>query len=122
MKSALVYLVDEHEAVRIALAERLTRAEGVRLLGHAGEATHVVETVRQDHPDVVLLEIKRGDGMGLELLRQLHELPDSPQVIVLTSYPTEWEKDAARRAGAAAYLLKEIGSEELIRHIQDLTD
>ena len=100
----------------------LTRAEGVRLLGHAGEATHVVETVRQDHPDVVLLEIKRGDGMGLELLRQLHELPELPAGDRADFVPDRMGERCRRRAGAAAYLLKEIGSEELIRHIQDLTD
>jgi DNA-binding NarL/FixJ family response regulator len=118
---ALVYIVDEHEPVRGALAERLARAEGIAILGHSGEFSQVVTDSANDHPDVVLLEIKRTDGMGIELLRQLAHLPDPPQVIVLTSYPTEWEKDAARRAGAAAYLLKDIDSDELIRYITDLT-
>jgi len=118
---ALVYIVDEHEPVRGALAERLARAEGIAILGHSGEFSQVVTDSANDHPDVVLLEIKRTDGMGIELLRQLAHLPDPPQVIVLTSYPTEWEKDAARRAGAAAYLLKDIDSDELIRYLTDLT-
>lgn len=121
MNPALVYIVDEHEPVRGALAERLARAEGIAILGHSGELSQVVADSAHDHPDVVLLEIKRTDGMGIELLRQLAHLPDPPQVIVLTSYPTEWEKDAARRAGAAAYLLKDIDSDELIRYITDLT-
>ncbi len=120
MNPALVYIVDEHEPVRGALAERLGRAEGIAILGHSGEVGQVMQDTLDDHPDVVLLEIKRTDGMGVELLRQLTHLPDPPQVIVLTSYPTEWEKDAARRAGAAAYLLKEIDSDELIRYIEDI--
>ncbi len=120
MNPALVYIVDEHEPVRGALAERLGRAEGITILGHSGAVDQVVQDTANDHPDVVLLEIKRTDGMGVELLRQLTHLPDPPQVIVLTSYPTEWEKEAARRAGAAAYLLKEIDSDELIRYIADL--
>ncbi|MCJ7513876.1 MAG: response regulator [Anaerolineales bacterium] len=120
MNSAVVYIVDEHEPVRGALAERLGRAQGIAILGHSGEVERVIEAATNDHPDVVLLEIKRTDGMGIELLRQLAHLPDPPQVIVLTSYPTEWEKDAAHRAGAAAYLLKDIDSDELIRYIADI--
>jgi DNA-binding NarL/FixJ family response regulator len=118
---ALVYIVDEHEPVRGALAERLGRAEEIAILGHSGEVERVLQDAANNHPDVVLLEIKRTDGMGLELLRQLTHLPDPPQVIILTSYPTEWEKEAARRAGAAAYLLKEIDSDELIRYIADIS-
>jgi two-component system, NarL family, response regulator DevR len=118
--SALIYIVDEHQPVRGALAERLGRADEVAILGHSGDVHEVMEAVGRDHPDIVLLEIKRADGMGIELLRQLAHLPDPPQVIVLTSYPTEWEKEAARRAGAAAYLLKDIDSDELIRHIAEM--
>lgn len=120
MNPALIYIVDEHEPVRGALAERLGRAAGIAILGHSGEIDRVLQATADDRPDVVLLEIKRTDGMGIELLRQLTHLPDPPQVIVLTSYPTEWEKDAARRAGAAAYLMKEIDSDELIRYIAEI--
>jgi DNA-binding NarL/FixJ family response regulator len=73
-------------------------------------------------PDLVLLEIKRKDGMGLELLRQLSTLSAAPRLAVLTSYPSEWEEEAALRAGAERYLLKNIDSEDLITTIAEMLD
>lgn len=122
MDAATVYIIDEHPGVRGALVERLGRALGIEIVGHGGEARVVVEEVRNRQPDVVLLEVKRKDGMGLEILRQLASLPHAPHMAVLTSYPTRWEEQAAVRAGADCYLLKEIDSEELIRTIAGLLE
>ena len=118
MGSARVFIVDEHEPVRIALAERLGHADVIRIIGHTGRAEDVVLEVIDKQPDIVLFEVKRSDGLGLELLRQLAALPSAPKLIVLTSYPSSWEQDAANRAGAVSYLLKDIESEELIENIR----
>lgn len=112
-----VYIVDEHRSVRRALADRLGQMPEVAVVGETGEAAQAIREVRGLQVDVVLVEVKRGDGLGLELVRQLSATPEGPAVLVLTSYPTDWEERAARRAGAALYLLKEIDPQDLIRHI-----
>jgi DNA-binding NarL/FixJ family response regulator len=117
--AARIYIVDERPSVRLALVDRLSHAPDIQVIGHTGDAEHVVQAVQEAHPDVVLIEVKRSDGLGLELVRQVAALSDHPRVVVLTSYESEWEFDAARRAGAAGYLLKEIGSDELIRRIAE---
>jgi DNA-binding NarL/FixJ family response regulator len=114
---ARVYIVDEHDPVRLALADRLTKAAQIRVLGHSGNADEAVAEIRRTQPEIVLLEVKRSDGLGLEVLRQVAEMPNPPKVLVLTSYPSEWEAQAATRAGAHSYLLKDIDTEELIRKI-----
>lgn len=114
-----VYIVDDHDPVRLALADRLTRAAQIRVLGHSGHAEEALTEIRRTQPDVVLLEVKRSDGLGLEVLRQVAEMPNPPKVLVLTSYPSEWEAQAATRAGAYSYLLKDIDPEELIRNIAE---
>ncbi|MFX0143978.1 MAG: response regulator transcription factor [Candidatus Hodarchaeota archaeon] len=115
-----LYIVDEHDSVRSALADRLNRATGLTVLGHSGDANQVLQDIQAEGPDVVLLEVKRRDGLGLEILRQISELSDPPCLVVLTSYPTEWEEEAAIRAGATSYLLKDLDTEELIRYISEL--
>ena len=120
LTQATIYIVDEHESVRSALAERLGHATDLRVIGHSGEPAVVIADVRKEKPGIVLLEVKRKDGMGLEILRQLAALPEAPRLAVLTSYPSEWEEDAATRAGAEIYLLKDIDSEELIDQIGKL--
>ncbi len=120
MAKARVYIIDEHDTVRLALADRLGKAGDLKIIGHAGGADQAVSEVRRERPDVVLVEVKRSDGLGLEILRQVSEMPNAPRVMVLTSYPSTWEEEAACRAGAVSYLLKDIDSEELIRHIGEL--
>jgi DNA-binding NarL/FixJ family response regulator len=117
---ATIYIVDEHESVRSALAQRLGHATNLQVIGHSGSIETIVEEVEANKPSIVLLEVKRKDGMGLELLRQLAALPDPPRLAVLTSYPTTWEEEAATRAGAEIYLLKDIDSEDLIGQIVKL--
>ena len=112
-----IYIIDEHEPVRRALAERLAQSPEVSVVGHSGEAQTALTELEGRKADVVLVEIKRSDGLGLELVRQLASSLHSPKLIVLTSYPTDWEEQAARRAGAAEYLLKDIAPDELIRRI-----
>jgi len=118
---ARLYIIDEHDTVRSALADRLDQAANLTVVGRAGDAELVMRDIRSDKPDVVLVEVKRSDGLGLEIVRQIAAMPTPPQLVVLTSYPTEWEEEAARRAGANSYLLKDIDSEELIRRISELT-
>ena len=115
-----IYIVDEHLPVRVALADRLSRSREMQVVGHTGSADEVMEDVQQRQPDVVILEVKRSDGMGLELLRQLADLVDHPHLVVLTSYPSSWEEQAAARAGAVSYLLKEIETDLLIEQLCEL--
>lgn len=117
---ARVYIVDEHPSVRLALVDRLSHAPDIQVIGHTGDAEQVLSQVEASRPDVVLVEVKRSDGLGLEIIRQVSSLAEAPRAVVLTSYSASWEHEAARRAGAAGYLLKDIDSEELIRQIVDL--
>ncbi len=122
MGLARVYIADEHDPVRSALADRLDRASNLTVIGHDSDAEQVLRDIRHHKPDVVLVEVKRSDGLGLEIVRQIAMLPDAPRPIVLTSYASRWEEEAAGRAGASLYLLKDIDSGELIRYISELVE
>ncbi|HEY43515.1 MAG TPA: response regulator transcription factor [Anaerolineae bacterium] len=106
--------------MRSALADRLNRASELVVLGHSGDAKQVLQDIQSEEPDVVLVEVKRSDGLGLEIVRQIAALPEPPHLVILTSYPSEWEEEAATRAGATSYLLKDLDTEELIRHISQM--
>ena len=112
-----IYIIDERESVRRALGDRLAQTASVTVVGDAGDASRALQALHEGGVDVVLVEIKRGDGLGLELVRQLSASSKAPRVIVLTSYPTDWEEAAAKRAGASAYLLKDLNTEELLQQI-----
>ncbi|MBN1265741.1 MAG: response regulator transcription factor [Anaerolineales bacterium] len=120
MAEARLFIVEEHKGVRCALEERLNRSPMIEVIGHTGEADQAVHAVQQLQPDLVLVEVKRSDGLGLEILRLMSSNKPAPLVVVLTSYPSFWERDAAFRAGACSYLVKSLDSEELIKHLLDL--
>jgi DNA-binding NarL/FixJ family response regulator len=111
-------IIDDHDAVREALEAQLRAVGKIDIVGCTGcWQTGLQETVRLK-PDIVLLEIKRTDGQGLEALRCLVEQCPDTNVIVLTSYSDVEEQTQARRMGAVRYVLKEIDTPQLVRELQ----
>ena len=113
-----ILIVDDHAEVRRALKYRLNSTPDMQVVGDVGEAESAIGLARSLHPDVILVETKRTDGRGLELISWLAESGLGSVVVVLTSYPSEWERWAAHRAGAVNYLLKEIDSPLLFDRIR----
>jgi DNA-binding NarL/FixJ family response regulator len=121
MKTRL-YVIEEHEPVRQALTSRLEQSDNLTVVGHAADCQIALGDIARLEPEIVLIEVKRKDGMGLELTRQIASLPHAPHLVVLTSYQKDWEEQAAARAGAVTYLVKDLDSDELIRKIEALVE
>ncbi len=112
-----VVIIDEHEPVRQALEARLRSSPEVEVVGSAGSWQEGVLLAAERAADVVLLETKRADAQGLAALRRLRAECPRTAVVVLTSYSDAEERQMALTAGAARYLLKEIGSTYLVQEI-----
>jgi two-component system, NarL family, response regulator DevR len=111
-------LVDDHEVVRLGLRSLLTRTDQMEVVA---EACTVKEAIREEacqQPDVVLMDLGLPDGSGLDACREI--LCDRPatRVLFLTSHSDEEAVVSTVLAGAAGYLLKEIGSKALINAIE----
>ena len=106
-------IIDNHESIRQALAQRLNRVPGIQVVGTAGDGAAGLAQARAACPDVVLLEPKLPDGQGLDVLRAIRAEQPGARVIVLTSYLDDFERRVALKAGAERYLLKDIDSEKL---------
>jgi DNA-binding NarL/FixJ family response regulator len=113
-------IIDDRATVRQALEDRLSQAPEIELVGSAGSTEEGLQAVRGLSPDVVLLEIKMADGSGLDACRRIREAAPLANVIVLTSYMDEAERQAAFQAGASSYVLKDIDSQRLIRAIESV--
>jgi DNA-binding NarL/FixJ family response regulator len=115
---ARLLIIDEHDAVREALEARLNADAGLEVVACTGCWQTGLEAAEKLRPDVVLLETKRADGEGLEVLRCLTEQCPDTSVVVLTSYPDAGEQAEALEMGAARYVLKDIDTPQLVREIQ----
>jgi len=119
--SVRVFLVDQHDDARTTLAQRLHRDARLELVGVASCVEEAAQLLPKARPDIVLLDIRRHDGSGVDACRALHELTDAP-VVAFTSFMTPELWSAAREAGAADYLLKHIDTERLTRAILRLAE
>ena len=109
-----ILIADDHEVVRIGLASLLDRQPGFSVVGEARSGEEAVRLARQDRPDVVVMDIRMPNGSGIDACRTItSELSGTP-VIMLTSYADADALFAAIDAGASGYVLKRVGSTELV--------
>jgi DNA-binding NarL/FixJ family response regulator len=114
-----VMIVDDHERVRRELVASLARSETVEVVGATGCAEEATRWLTERHPDVVLLDVKRDDGGGVDLCRRLTGNGHACAVVILTSYLSGEEWREAREAGATDYLFKQIDSKALLAKITE---
>jgi DNA-binding NarL/FixJ family response regulator len=111
-------LVDDHEVVRLGLKALLDRHPGFEVIAEASTARDAVEQVATLNPDVVVMDIRLPGGSGIDACAEISERFPNSKVIMLTSYAEDEMLFSAIRAGAAGYVLKQIGGEDLVRAIE----
>ena len=114
-----VILVDDHEMVLEGLKAMLARFVGrIRVVGVAASADEAERVVAALTPDVVLCDVRLRGSSGLDLCRRLTEQHPECRVLLLSVYEDEQYVYQALRVGAAGYLLKRIGGEELVTALE----
>lgn len=114
-----VLLVDDHPIVRTGLRALLANYPEISVLGEASSGEEALAITRRDPPDVVLCDLRLGDGMnGVATTAALRALPNPPQVLILTTFDKDAEIIQCIEAGAAGYLLKDVSSQTIIDSIR----
>jgi DNA-binding NarL/FixJ family response regulator len=115
-----VLLVDDHPIVRAGLRSLFPPESGVDVVGEAATGEEAVALARHLRPDVVLCDLRLGDGIdGVEATGRLRALDTPPAVVMLTTFDRDAEILGAVEAGAAGYLLKDSAAEEIVAAIRD---
>lgn len=114
-----VLLVDDHPIVRTGLRALLANYPEISVLGEAASGEEAVAITRREPADVVLCDLRLGDGMnGVATTAALRALPNPPQVLILTTFDKDAEIVQCIEAGAAGYLLKDVSSQTIIDSIR----
>jgi two-component system response regulator DevR len=113
-----VYILDDHELVRRGLHELLNSEPGITMVGESGLVADAVREIPALLPDIALLDVRLPDGSGIEVCRQVRS--DHPEVacLILTGVDDLGALLAAITAGAAGYVLKQIGGTDLVDDIR----
>jgi DNA-binding NarL/FixJ family response regulator len=112
-----VVLVDDHALWRGGVRSMLEDSE-FDVIGEAGSGKEAVEIVQALKPKIVLLDIRMAGGDGLDALQVIKSQSPQTAVIMLTTYDNPTYMARAVAGGAAGYLLKGIGLDELIEALR----
>jgi two-component system response regulator DevR len=113
-----ILIVDDHEVVRMGLRALLERYPNFEVVAEASNGKEALEKVDIHEPDIVVLDIRLPGMSGVEVCQQITASHPETNVIMLTSYAEDEMLFAAIRAGAAGYVLKQIGGDDLVRAIE----
>lgn len=113
-----VMLVDDHEMVRLGIKTLLSRHPQFDVVAEAEDAPEAVLKAFHFKPDVVLMDIRLIGKNGIEATREIVDRQPETKVIMLTAYAEDDLLFDAIAAGASGYVLKRIGSDELIRALE----
>jgi DNA-binding NarL/FixJ family response regulator len=109
-------VVDDHALFRAGLVSLLTSIPEFEIVGEAGDGRQALAVVREEKPDVVLLDVNMPVMGGVEMVEALQE-NDRPRILMLTISKHDEDLFGAIAAGADGYLLKDAEPDELRRAI-----
>jgi len=114
-----VLLVDDHPVVRAGLRTVLSTAGGIDVVGVAATGEEAVVLTRLRHPDVVLCDLRLGEGMdGIGTTAALRAADPAVVVVILTTFDRDAEVLGAIEAGASGYLLKDASPEQIVSGVR----
>ena len=117
---ATVLVVDDHVLVRTGVANIISNEPDLQVVAEAANGVEAIAAFERFRPDVTLLDLRMPVMEGVEAVRQIRQRDPAARVIVLTTYDTDEDITRALKAGAKAYVLKDITASALIACIHDV--
>ncbi|MFE0703839.1 response regulator [Streptomyces sp. NPDC058872] len=118
-----VFLLDDHEVVRRGVRDLLEAEPDIVVVGEAADAREALARIPATRPDVAVLDVRLGgatggDHEGVEVCRELRAQMPELACLMLTSFDDDEALFDAIMAGAAGYVLKQIGGSDLVAAVR----
>ncbi len=117
MNSIGVLLAEDHLITRQGICRLLEGEKRITVVGEASDGEEAVRLVSECNPDVVIMDVAMPRLNGIEATREIKLLHPEVAVLILTAYDDDEYIFGLLEAGAAGYLMKTVGGDELIRAI-----
>ena len=115
-----VLVVDDHALFRTGVANIINQETDLHVIAEAGNGVEALDAFEAHRPDVTLLDLRMPHMEGVEVVRRMRLRDPDVKVIVLTTYDTDEDISRALKAGAKAFVLKDISAEALVACIHDV--
>jgi DNA-binding NarL/FixJ family response regulator len=114
-------IADDHPLILAGLASLIESEPDLALLGQGASAAEAVALYERLRPDVMLVDLNMPGG-GLEAIIATRRMHPDARIVMLTSYEGDENVHRALQAGAAGYLLKQAGFEEILRCVRQVVE
>jgi DNA-binding NarL/FixJ family response regulator len=122
VSSIRVLICDDHALVRSGLRRLVEREEGLEVTGEAASADEAVSRLREEPPDVLLLDITMPGRSGIDALPEITATAPGTKVLMLSMQDDPAYVRRAFAAGADGYLLKDAADAELVKALHEVRD
>lgn len=113
-----VLLVDDHHLVRVGINKILTSVKGLNVVGECETGEEAIKYCRQNEPDVLLMDMDMPGMGGLEAAKKILRFAPDVKIIVLTAHTEDPFPSKVMQMGAAGYLTKDAGPDEMVQAIR----
>ncbi len=116
-----VLVVDDHPIVRRGLANEIDLSADMQVIGEGENGLQAVLRAKELKPDVILMDIVMPEMDGIEATKEILKDNPSARILVLTSFTEEEKVNAAIKAGALGYILKDRHPEEVLVALREVS-
>lgn len=118
MESIRILIAEDHVVVRQGTRQLLEKQADLEVVGEAGDGEEAIRLARQLKPDVIIMDVAMPKVNGIQATKEIKSLLPTTAVLVLTGYDYDEYIFSMMEAGAAGYLLKNVGGDELIEAVR----
>lgn len=115
-----VLVVDDHPAIREALADTISDKMDMDLVGQASTSDDAFRMVEKLDPDVAIVDISLEDAHGLDLVQNIRAQHPDVNIIVFSMYDESVYAERAIRAGASGYLMKSESTQNVMEAVRNV--
>lgn len=112
-----IILADDHSLVRDGIRALLEEEKNIQVIGEASNGLEAINMVKNQQPDLLIIDIRMPMMNGIEALEELKKIGDSTKSIILSMHDSEEYILQSVSAGASGYLLKDTGKSEFLKAI-----
>ncbi|HPF04669.1 MAG TPA: response regulator transcription factor [Spirochaetota bacterium] len=113
-----IVIADDHEIVRAGLKQIIADDSDMEVAGESNNGENLIELVKKNDYDVVLLDLKMSGLSGIEAIKHIKAIKPELPIIVLSMHAEDQYAVRTIKAGASGYLTKETAAENLVNAIR----